>query len=95
MEINKFAKDVHAVAVEHGWWMEVDDIPAKLLMIHSEVSEAVDAYRHNLSISEELADVLIRTLDLMEYLDIDIEGILEYKHAKNKTRKYRHGNLLI
>ncbi len=39
----------------------------------------------------ELADVVIRTMDLAELLDIDLQKMMELKHAYNKTRKHRHG----
>ena len=39
----------------------------------------------------ELADVVIRTMDLAELLDIDLQKMMEEKHAYNKTRKHRHG----
>lgn len=40
---------------------------------------------------EELADILIRTVDLAYDLDIDLDGIVDAKMAKNKTRAHRHG----
>lgn len=40
----------------------------------------------------ELADAVIRILDLAEFLNIDLEQLIERKHAFNKTRSYRHGN---
>lgn len=39
----------------------------------------------------ELADVLIRTLDLCGALGIDIEEAVRVKHAYNETRSHRHG----
>jgi len=39
----------------------------------------------------ELADVLIRTLDLCGALGIDIENAVSVKHAFNETRSHRHG----
>lgn len=95
MDINKFAEMAHDNAVRKGWWSANDRITDKLLMIHSEVSEAVDNYRHDLDMTEELADVLIRTMDLMFAFNIDIESALLAKHEKNTKRGYRHGNLKI
>lgn len=39
----------------------------------------------------ELADIIIRTLDLAGALGIDIEAAVEAKHAYNATRPQRHG----
>lgn len=39
----------------------------------------------------ELADIIIRTLDLCGALGIDIEKAVAMKHAYNCTRSHRHG----
>lgn len=42
-------------------------------------------------IAVEMADTIIRILDWCGAKGIDIEGVLERKHAYNRTRSYRHG----
>ena len=42
----------------------------------------------------EIADALIRILDMCEYLGIDIESAMQVKHDYNKTRDHRHGGKL-
>lgn len=40
----------------------------------------------------EIADVIIRILDMCAYLEVDIEEAIKIKMEYNKTRAYRHGN---
>jgi len=42
---------------------------------------------------EELADIIIRALDLSARLGIDIQRAVESKHAYNTSRPYKHGKL--
>lgn len=95
---------VHALAVANGWWGAEPNIPEKLALVHSELSEALECYRNNemtttISASYdkpegfgvELADAVIRILDLCGYLGIDLGVEIERKHNYNMTRPYRHG----
>jgi NTP pyrophosphatase (non-canonical NTP hydrolase) len=43
------------------------------------------------ALEEELADVLIRTLDLADALGLNMDEAVTRKLAKNRTRGYRHG----
>lgn len=44
---------------------------------------------------EELADILIRTLDTCAAFNIDIGRAVKAKMAYNRTRPYRNGNKIV
>jgi len=87
-------KLIHENAVAHGWYDRQRSVPELLCLVHSEVSEALEAYRDRNDdlLAEELADVAIRLLDMAEYLGIDLEQQIIRKHNINLNRPYRHGN---
>lgn len=82
-------------AKEKGFGTAPDEISVaeKIALIHSEVSEAFEAYRHKDFESEEgfkieLGDVVSRILHLAGIMDIDIEEQILRKLEKNKDRKW-------
>lgn len=100
--LNQLGKEILEINLANGWdvstpmdWdMTEYKIPAKLALIVSEASEALEAYRkHDQdNFAEELADTLIRILDLSAGLEIDIDEAVRAKLEKNKGRGFRHGN---
>ena len=68
-------------------------IATKLMLIVSELGEALEALRHEdkENFAEELADVAIRLADLCGGLGIDLEAEIKKKMEKNKKRGYKHG----
>lgn len=93
MNINDLVFAAHDNAVNKGFWDEPREIGTLLALIHSEVSEALEADRKGdeANIAEELADIVIRVCDLAGSKDIDLEGIIFAKMQKNLARPRLHG----
>lgn len=108
MHLNELRDITHQLAVEKGWYDKqettIQYVTRCVANIHGEISELWESARKgslhkpcdkncNLTqIEEELADIIIRVLDMAGELDIDIETAVMVKHEYNSTREYRHGN---
>lgn len=93
-------EEIQATKAANGWtvttperWADENQVPADLALIHSEVSEALEAFRKDdrPNFVEELADVLVRVLGLAGGLEIDLAGALLDKMEANRARGHRHG----
>tara|TARA_R110000868_G_scaffold235185_3_gene488900 strand:+ start:650 stop:973 length:324 start_codon:yes stop_codon:yes gene_type:complete len=101
--LDEMAEHLHQVATEKGFWPEVVDdifITKQLMMVVSEAVEVMEAIRKDkgkVEIADEMADIIIRTLDLYaglvenDYTDISLDQALENKVNFNKERPERHG----
>lgn len=126
--INNLAKEIHENAKSKGFYDNEKNIGEMLCLIHSEVSEALEADRKNFytnlsyiklkgladknygatfnddevfkdffstcvknTFEDELADVVIRVLDLCAFKGIDIESHIKAKMRYNAMREYKHG----
>lgn len=93
----------HKIASEKGFWDDKDfNISEKLMLIVSEIGEACEALRKDNrqepgqkwlkdTFEDELADAMIRILDLAEKLDIDMNWQIFNKLDYNQKREYKHG----
>lgn len=137
MNLTELSKEIHQDNKKKGFYDEQKEIGTILMLIVSELGEAMEAYRKsniyidneifnstsecrnkikikkvykdiistkkNLpqllyfertikdTFEDEIADTIIRLLDLCGYLDIDIESHIKTKLEYNKTRPYKHG----
>lgn len=119
MEIKEVMKAVHNNAREKGFYEKEKNIGEMLCLIHSEVSEALEADRNDqyckantdvlngwvqdddfhkyykekvkATFEEEMADIMIRVMDLCEYKNIDLEGHIKAKMRFNAMREKYHG----
>lgn len=106
-ELTTLSKIIHAAQVNQGFYNGPLNIDRLLLLITGEVAEAHEELRSNSNphhvyyredgkpegFSIELADVLIRLLDLAAALNIDIGAAVAEKHKFNQTRPQMHGRL--
>lgn len=99
-EANVVAGLCHELAVKGGWWagrdmMDKELAAVKLALVHSEISEALEGVRkgkmddhlpHRKAEEVELADAMIRILDLAGARQLDVFGAMMEKMAYNITR---------
>lgn len=86
-----------------------DHVVAKLALIMTEASEAIEEIRNGRAPNEqytgsggkpegvpsELADIVIRTMDLAYMLDIYLPDVIHSKLEFNKTRGKKHGGKVL
>jgi len=123
--INKLSEQIHENAKSKGFYDSPKNIGEMLCLIHSEVSEALEADRKNHfadnhflqemiaenytwedssmsfkscfestiknTFEDELADIMIRVMDLAGYKGIDLEFHIAQKMKYNEQRKHKHG----
>jgi hypothetical protein len=98
--LNTLASIIHID--NRKWWEDLKtgerlnrNVGEMLCLVHSEISEAMEAHRKNLmddklphrsGVEVELADAIIRILDMADGLGLDIGGATMEKLAYNRTR---------
>ncbi|MBD3251188.1 hypothetical protein GF380_01815 [Candidatus Uhrbacteria bacterium] len=95
MTIKELQQAVLKLAEEKGFGTtpEMVNVGEKIALIHTELSEAFEAYRKQHmdgkdGFREELADVLIRTIHLAGIFEIDLEQEIAEKMERNQGRTW-------
>lgn len=106
IDVTELAYAIHQNAKDKGFWDENNGVNfyiKQMAMIHSEVTEILEALRKekgDYEILSEMADVMIRLFDLYIGMRIDgyfegmlLENVLLDKVEANKARPKMHGVL--
>ena len=94
-------RQAHAIAKDKGWWEVPRSFGDFCSLFHTEISEAVEAYRKTGKVTnavlEELGDVIIRIGDFVggHGLIEDFVELLVKKMVKNQKRSHRHGGKFL
>lgn len=93
--INSVMEKIYEQAKRSGWWTDPRETGTLIALMHSELSEALEADRKNLmddhlpqykGVPTELADCIIRILDFCGHYNYDIGTIIKDKHFYNGHR---------
>jgi NTP pyrophosphatase (non-canonical NTP hydrolase) len=99
--INELSILVHHIAKSKGWWDEERNDGEVICLMHSELSEALEALRHGnppsdhipefSGVEEEMADTIIRIVDYCHKRGFRLGEAIEAKVKFNSGRSHRHG----
>jgi len=94
--LNAMVAEVRAMCDAKGFSSERGRVWEMLALIHTEISEATDAYKKGLSleeVGEELIDAIIRIFHLLSALDLDADALFSEKMARNWHRPHKYNTV--
>jgi NTP pyrophosphatase (non-canonical NTP hydrolase) len=101
IEFDAVAQEVNHIAIEKGWWEGERNEGELIALMHSELSEALEAIRNGnppddkipefTGVEAELADVIIRIMDMAAAKGYRVGDAIVAKINYNKNRPYKHG----
>lgn len=101
MTITELVNAAYATAKQKGWHDEDRNDAECIALMHSELSEALEAMRkpelkdthlpHLDAVGVELADTIVRIFDYCGMRNIDLETCVMEKMAYNLKRSHKHG----
>lgn len=94
--LNVKMQEVREMADAKGFSSDHARIWEMLALIHTEISEATDAYKKGQpmdKVGEELIDAIIRILHVLSALDLDAEELFQHKMEINWSRPHKFGTV--
>jgi NTP pyrophosphatase (non-canonical NTP hydrolase) len=96
IHLEEMKKEIEKLVLEKGFYNKPENVPKKLLFAFIELGEASDAWKKGkseMSMGEELIDVIFYVLDASRLAcpTINMDEMFLKKLEKNKKREYQYG----
>ena len=98
---NQQAERALAITEAHGFSEDLDRAGEKIALMHGELSEALEAYRKDITVSEhipeftgmeeEFADTIIRIMSFAKKNNLRVAEAILTKQDFNNARPFKHG----